>query len=109
MRIPSEGLRDGMTVPEVSHPASFYYLKHITMRALSKGLRNGMAMPEMSHLASFRLGCRPCPVKSPSPRCALTGVVCTWGVVVFSQTWPSSVSSMHGDRGWVPSEHICLR
>ena len=73
MRVLSEGLRDSMTVPEVSHLPSVYYLKHESMRVLSKGLRDGMTVPEVILLASLRLGCRLHPAKSRSHHCPLTG------------------------------------
>ena len=74
MEVSEEGRVDALTL---GRTASFYYLKHESMRVLSEGLRDGMTVPEVSHVPSFSLGGRPCPVKPFFSRCALTGVVST--------------------------------
>ena len=56
MEVSKEGRVDALTL---GRTASFYYLKHESMRVLSEGLRDGMTVPEVSHLASLRLRCRP--------------------------------------------------
>ena len=47
--VSEDGRVDALTL---GRTASFYYLKHESMRVLSEGLRDGMAVPEVSHRAT---------------------------------------------------------
>lgn len=72
VEVGEDGRIDALTL---GRTASFYYLKHESMRVLSEGLRDGMDVPEVSRRASFTPGCRLCAMKSRSPQSPLTGML----------------------------------
>ena len=49
VEVGEDGAIDALTL---GRTASFYYLKHESMRVLSQGLRAGMAVPEVRPLSS---------------------------------------------------------
>ncbi len=73
MEVNEDGTIDALTL---GRTASFYYLKHESMRVLSQGLRADMAVPEV----------RVCPWATM--RCILTGR----GRGVYQLTWLSRIA-----------------
>ena len=67
MEVSEDGRVDALTL---GRTASFYYLKHESMRVLSEGLRDGMTVPEVSHLTSFYCLMHESPCASPARACA---------------------------------------